>query len=264
VKVILGFIELALAVKFLSNADLVQQWHFLERETFISLWLAISACITVYLVYRMVKSHNKTIQAWIIRPLFILFFGAFTIYLIPGVTNTTSANLKLISGFPPPACYSIYSNPVNCKRGFKPLENDYEAALAKARKENKPLLLDFTGWACVNCRKMEENVWTSPLVDSLMRNKFVVVSFYVDEREKLPVAERSTVTLSNGSTQSIITVGQKWTVFQTENFLATSQPQYAIISPDEKALTKTKYYTHSAQEFAGWLECGLDAFKRKK
>jgi thiol:disulfide interchange protein DsbD len=195
------------------------------------------------------------------RILFLLFFVSITIYMIPGVTNTTSANLKLISGFPPPLCYSIYDDPVNCKKGFKPLE-DYELALAKARAENKPLLIDFTGWACVNCRKMEESIWTDPVVDSLMHKEFVVVSLYVDERRQLPVTEQIVFKTSNGVDKPIITVGDKWSTFQTENFHATSQPQYVILSPEEKVLTKSKYYTREPGEFAEWLECGLKEMKK--
>ena len=140
---------------------------------------------------------------------------------------------------------------------------DYEEALEKARKENKPLLIDFTGWACVNCRKMEESVWTSPEVDSLMKKEFVVVSLYVDEKTKLPLTERTVIKTKKGNDKSIISVGDKWSTFQTENFGATSQPQYAILSTDEKALTKTKFYTPDANEFANWLRCGLDANRNR-
>jgi hypothetical protein len=123
------------------------------------------------------------------------------------------------------------------------------------------VLIDFTGWACVNCRRMEEKVWPDPLVDSLMRHQFIVVSLYVDEKRKLPLTEQTVVKLNNGSEKSIVSVGDKWSTFQTENFGATSQPQYAIISSDEKALTKTKFYTPSASNFTQWLQCGLEAYK---
>jgi len=264
VKVVLGFIELALAVKFLSNADLVKQWGLLKREVFIGLWVIIGICIVGYLAGKLRFKHDTPVKKFsFVRIFFIGVFLAITVYLIPGLTNTKNANLKLISGFPPPLCYSIYNNPVNCKRGFKPLD-DYEMALAKAKRENKPVLIDFTGWACVNCRKMEESVWTDPLVDSLMHSAFIVVSLYVDERRKLPVIEQTVVKTSSGADKLIIRVGDKWSTFQTENFGATSQPQYAIISPDEKALTKTKYYTPNPQKFGDWLICGLDAFKKNK
>ena len=263
VKVVLGFVELALAVKFFSNADLVKQWGLLKREVFIGLWVLIGIFIVIYLLGWLRFRHDTPVRKFsITRILFILIFAGITVYLVPGLTNTPSANLKLISGFPPPLCYSIYDNPVNCKTGFKPLE-DYEIALAKAKLENKPLLIDFTGWACVNCRKMEESVWTDPTVDSLMHTRFVVVSLYVDERRKLPLAEQTVVDTRTEGQKSIITVGDKWSTFQTENFGATSQPQYAILSPDEKLLTRTKFYTPNAGEFAEWLRCGLEAFRRQ-
>lgn len=265
VKVVLGFIELALAVKFLSNADLVKQWGLLKREVFIGLWVIIGFCIVLYLAGYIRFWHDTAVKKFsFTRIAFIVLFGAITVYLVPGLTNTKAANLKLISGFPPPLCYSIYDDPVNCKRGFKPLE-DYETALAKARKENKPVLIDFTGWACVNCRKMEESVWTDPTVDSLMHKEFVVVSLYVDERRNLPLTEQVLFTTSNGIKKSIVKVGDKWATFQTENFGATSQPQYIILSPEEKVMTKPKYYStraNKAKEFAGWLLCGLDAFRK--
>jgi thiol:disulfide interchange protein DsbD len=152
----------------------------------------------------------------------------------------------------------------NNKSVFEPIHNKYEEALAIAKKENKPVLIDFTGWACVNCRRMEEKVWPDPMVDSLMRTKFVVLSLYVDERKKLPLTEQTVDTLKNGTIKSIVTVGDKWSTFQTENFGATSQPQYAIISADEKAMVKTKFYTPDAEEFAEWLQCGLDAFQKHR
>lgn len=265
VKVVLGFVELALAVKFLSNADLVKQWGFLKRELFIGLWIIIGLLTSLYLLGFLKIGHSSPVKKYsITRLTFIVLFGALTIYLIPGVTNTKWANLKLISGFPPPLCYSLYDNPVNCKKGFKPLENNYTEALEKARRENKPVLIDFTGWACVNCRKMEESVWTDPDVDSLMKNEFVVVSLYVDERKNLPLTEQITIKTSAGAEKEIVTVGDKWATFQTENFGATSQPQYAIINADQIALTKTKYYTPDPKEFSQWLQCGLETYRKEK
>lgn len=264
VKVVLGFLELALAVKFLSNADLVKQWGLLKREVFIGLWAFIGLLIVLYLAGKLRIGHSSPVKKFSFsRIAFIALFAAITIYLVPGVTNTKYANLKLISGFPPPLCYSVYENPVNCKRGFKPLE-DYEAALAKARKENKPLLIDFTGWACVNCRKMEESVWTDPAVDSLMHKEFVVVSLYVDERRKLPLTEQVNYTTSKGAEKNIVTVGDKWATFQTENFGATSQPQYIILNGEEKVMTKPKYYPSPPDKFADWLICGIDAYQKSK
>jgi len=264
VKVVLGFIELALAVKFLSNADLVKQWGIVKREIFIGLWVIISFLTVLYLLGKIKFPHSGPIKKIsFTRIFFIFFFTAIGIYLIPGLTNSKSANLTLISGFPPPLCYSVYKHPVNCAEKYEPIK-DYNRALERAKNENKPVLIDFTGWACVNCRRMEEKVWTNRIVDSLMRNEFVVVSLYVDERRQLPLTEQTVYKTSTGQEKSIITVGDKWATFQTENFGATSQPQYAIISGDQIALTKTKYYTPDADKFIEWLECGIETYKKNK
>jgi cytochrome c biogenesis protein CcdA/thioredoxin-related protein len=264
VKVVLGFLELAMAIKFLSNADLVQQWGFIKREIFMASWVIIGLLIILYLLGKLRFPHDDKVEKiggarWI----FIALFGAFTIYLIPGLTNSKLANLKLISGFPPPLCYSVYKNPVNCEKGMEPLR-DYEEALQIAKKENKPLLIDFTGWACVNCRRMEESVWTDPEVHQLMKDSFVVVSLYVDERKVLPASQQMVFKSEFTGDKNIITVGDKWATFQFENFHATAQPQYAIISQEEKALTKTKSYTPNAGEFEEWLRCGLEADNKRK
>ena len=259
VKVILGFLELALAIKFLSNADLVEQWGLLKREIFIGLWIVIGVLMVLYLLGKIRIAHSSPVRKIsFTRLAFIILFASFTIYLIPGLTNSRWADLKLISGFPPPRTYSLYK----VESQLEPIHNNYEEALAISKRENKPVLIDFTGWACVNCRRMEEKVWPDPLVDSLMRTRFVVLSLYVDERKKLPLTEQTVYRAGNGQEKSIITVGDKWSTFQTENFGATSQPQYAIISADEKVLTKTKYYTPDAEEFAEWLQCGLEAFQK--
>jgi hypothetical protein len=208
-------------------------------------------------------AHSSPVKRFSLpRIAFIAFFGAVAIYLLPGLTNTRAADLTLISGFPPPRTYSFYKIEKNNSRIYQPLHNDYEAALKLAKEQNKPVLIDFTGWACVNCRRMEEKVWTNRIVDSLFRNNFIVVSVYVDEKKNLPLAQQTVATLSNGTTKSIVSVGDKWATFQIENFGATSQPQYAIISPDQVALTRTKFYTPDPRLFARWLYCGLDAFKK--
>jgi thiol:disulfide interchange protein DsbD len=257
VKVVLGFLELALAVKFLSNADLVKQWGLLKREVFIGLWVLIGLLTILYLFGFIRIAHSTRVKKFgFIRIGFIVLFAAATIYLVPGIWN---ARLKLISGFPPPRNYSLF--PPERKALFVPIHNDYKAALERARAENKPVLIDFTGWACVNCRRMEENTWPDKTVDSLMRHEFVVVSLYVDERNNLPLSEQTVELLSNKTEKAIVTIGDKWSTFQTENFGATSQPQYAIISPDQVALTKTKYYTPDTEEFIEWLECGLEAYR---
>ena len=186
VKVVLGFLELAMAMKFLSQADLVKQWGLIKREYFIGIWVIIGVLLTLYLMGKIRFPHDSPVKKLSpVRIGLIVFFAAATIYLLPGLTNTRSANLKLISGIAPPLCYSAYKDPVNCPSGKEPLQ-DYQAALDLAKKLKKPLLIDFTGWACTNCRRMEEKVWTDPAVRKLMQEDFVVVSLYVDERRVLP------------------------------------------------------------------------------
>lgn len=263
VKVVLGFIELALAVKFLANADNVEQWGILKREVFVGVWILIGTALVAYLAGWLKMSHSTPVKRFsFTRIACIIFFSSFVIYLIPGVTNSKWANLRLMSGFPPPLSYSVYRHHILITNGITPIHNDYDKALSIAKKENKPLLIDFTGWACVNCRRMEELVWTNSEVDSLMRNEFIVVSLYVDERSKLPATEQQVVTTASGIDKPISTVGDKWATFQSENFGAASQPQYAIISPNERALTRTKFYTPDPGAFAAWLKCGLEAMKK--
>jgi len=265
VKVVLGFVELALAVKFLANADNVMQWGILKREIFVAAWIIIVVMIVLYLLGWLKIGHCSPVKKFSpARIVFIILFGGTSLYLIPGLTNSRWANLGLLSGFPPPLSYSVYKHHVLITEGVEPIHNEYEKALQLARKEHKPLLIDFTGWACVNCRRMEEKVWTDKGVDSLMRTQFVVVSLYVDEKTKLPATEQTVFKTSNGNEKPIITVGDRWATFQTENFGATSQPQYAIINADEVALTKTKFYTPDPAAFTQWLKCGLDAFAKSK
>ena len=263
VKVVLGFIEVALAIKFLSNADLVMHWGILKREVFIGIWIIVGIGITLYLLGKIkfpLDSPGKKLTGP--RLFLASVFCIFTIYLVPGVTNTKYANLTLISGFPPPLCYSVYQNPVNCK-DFDPFK-DYELALQKAKAENKPLLIDFTGYACVNCRRMEENVWTDEEVKSIMSEKFILVSLYVDDKKRLPAAKQFTYKTKEGVEKEIITVGDKWATFETENFKNNAQPLYAILNGDEILMNNPVGYTPNIKEYKDWLLCGLNAFEKSK
>jgi thiol:disulfide interchange protein DsbD len=264
VKVILGFVELAMAIKFFSNADLVEQWGILKREIFIAVWVIIGIAIILYLggVIRFPHDDRKpALNSG--RLISMVVFSVIVMYLLPGIFNSKYARLSLISGFPPPVCYSVYAEPVNCRNDIEPMK-DYVAALEKARLETKPLLIDFTGWACVNCRRMEEQVWTDPEVNKMIRENFVIVSLYVDERRGLKASQQQTYLTKAGLKKDIITVGDQWATFQSENFEAVSQPQYAILSHDEKLLTGTKGYTPDPAEFLKWLECGLKAYRSLK
>lgn len=261
VKVVLGFAEVAMAIKFLSNADLVMHWGLLKREVFFAIWIIIGFCIVLYLFGKIRFPHDAPLKK--LKPgrmIAALIFLAFTLYLVPGVTNTSYANRALISGFPPPLSYSVYGN--DAAKGVEAnVVNDYEKALQLAKEQHKPILVDFTGWACVNCRKMEENVWPKDEVKTLIREDYILVSLYVDDRKLLPEDAQFLFTTANGHKKEIKTVGDKFATMQTENFSNNSQPFYVLISPDEKLLTRPVGYTPDAKAYASWLKCGLEAFK---
>lgn len=266
VKIVFGFVELALALKFISNADLVKHWGLLKREVFFGLWIIIGTALTLYLLGILKFAYDPPPKKLSTARIAIaLFFLAFTIYLIPGITNTKYANRSLISGFPPPLTYSIYGKGSVKGKGVEAnLVNDYEKALQLAKEQHKPILIDFTGWACVNCRKMEENVWPDEKVKALIEKDFILVSLYVDDRKLLPDDQAFLFTSSDGSKKPIKTIGDKFITLQSENFKNASQPLYAILSPQEKILTKPVGYTPDAKQYSGWLQCGLDAFNRTK
>lgn len=255
VKIVLGFVELALAVKFLSNADLVEHWGILKREVFFAIWIIIGILLSLYLFGILRFRHEGKPKLTKVRLALGVIVAAFTIYLLPGVTTTKYANRALISGFPPPLTYSIHG-----KNAFKGVEarvvNDYDSALALARRENKPLLIDFTGWACVNCRKMEENVWPDPAVREMIEKNFILVSLYVDDRKELPKDQQFVQRFPDGSKKNVRTIGDKYATFQNLNFSSVSQPLYAIVSPDEKLLNRPVGYTPDVKNYLEWLECG--------
>ncbi len=264
VKVVLGFVELALAFKFLSNADLVMHWGILKREIFIGLWILIGAGLTLYLLGKLRFKHDSPMRKVPpVRLILGILTGLFTLYLVPGVTNTKWANLSLISGFPPPLYYSIYQKDSDCILSLT-CTKDYEEGLKMARAQNKPMLIDFTGYACVNCRRMEENVWTQPEVYNLLKEKYIIVSLYVDDKKELPVAEQFTYTAKDGQQKEIVTVGDKWATFETENFKNNAQPWYAIVNTKEELLSQPVGYVPDYKEYLAWLQCGADVFDQKK
>lgn len=261
VKIVFGFVELALALKYLSNADLVIHWGLLKRETFFAIWILISLALALYLL-GVIKFKHDPPPAKLSKGRMAIgaFFIALAVYLAPGVTNTKYANRALISGFPPPLTYSLYKSSGE-EKGVEPtVINDYDKALQLAKAEHKPILIDFTGWACVNCRKMEENVWPKEDVRNLIKKDFILVSLYVDDKKSLPDSEQFLFTTSDGSKKKIVTVGDKFATLQSENFKNASQPLYAIISPDEKLMNYPVGYTPSVKAYAEWLQCGLNAF----
>lgn len=263
VKIVFGFIELALALKYFSNADLVTHWGLLKRETFFGIWILIGLALVLYLFGILKFRHDppppKLGKA---RIGIALVFLAFVVYLAPGLTNTHYANRSLISGFPPPLSYSLYaSRPAGEKSVEANVINDFERALQLSREQHKPLLIDFTGWACVNCRKMEENVWPDPAVGGLIKENFILVSLYVDDRKPLSDDQQFIFTTSDGSKKEIRTVGDKFATLQSENFKNASQPLYVVLSPGEKLMTYPVGYTPDPKDYAKWLQCGLDAYR---
>ncbi|MFD0975825.1 protein-disulfide reductase DsbD family protein [Salinimicrobium gaetbulicola] len=263
VKVILGFIELALAFKFLSNADLVQHWGILKREIFIGIWVIVGIGLLLYLFGIIRFPHDgpkKKLSKLRLALGFITL--AFVAYLIPGLSNTTYANLKLLSGFPPPLFYSIYEKETEGPLGLKAYK-DFDEGVAAAEEANKPILLDFTGWACVNCRKMEEQVWSDPAVYDVMKDEFILISLYVDDRKELPEDQKFNYVKPNGGVKQIKTIGDKWATFQTLNFRNNSQPYYVIMDSEMNLLNKPAGYTPDADEFLEWLTSGVKQFREE-
>jgi thiol:disulfide interchange protein DsbD len=252
VKVVLGFIELIFAVKFLSNADLVAHWGILKREVFLGLWVLLGVGLFTYLIGKIKFPHETPVAKLsplrIASALVALLFTVYSAYGIPG------NDLQLFSGFPPPKFYSL----IETKSAIEPIKNDYEAALAKAKAENKPLMIDFTGWACVNCRKMEENVWTDVEVMKRLSERYVIVSLYVDDKKELPESEQVMSDFFKG--KRIKTLGNKFSEMQAKNFGSNSQPFYALISPDEKLLNEPRGYTPDVKDYLLFLDCGWSAF----
>ena len=282
VKVVLGFLELALAFKFLSNADLVVQGHFLEREMFLAIWIGIFVVLALYLFGKISLPHDSPIERLSVgRALFGTTVVIFVIYLIPGLWG---APLKLISGFPPPMSYS--ESPMGVGGGGSLVHNeseidkdmhlgehgimlfhDYEKGIAYANKVGKPVLLDFTGYACVNCRRMESNVWGDPAVLNILKNKVVMISLYVDDKTELPKEEQITVNITKDLTSDLVSYGNKWSYIQASRYKNNSQPYYRILGPKNEDLNNgsADYNNHGNPEaFLKWLEEGLYLFESAK
>ena len=276
VKVVLGFLELALAFKFLSQADLVLQLHFLEREVFIAIWIAVFGALTLYLFGKIQLPHDSPLKHISVgRLMFGLLTLTFTIYMIPGLWG---APLNLISAFPPPLDYSESPYGVgNSKGGGSSVShsdlpdgahllaphdilafNDYDKGLAYAKEVGKPVMLDFTGWACVNCRKMEQNVWVKPEILSKLKNDVVLISLYVDEQIDFPEGEAPDSKLRPG--KKLRNKGQKWSEMQTIRYKTNTQPYYVLMDHNEKNLNEPVAYTPNYEEYNNWLKEGISNF----
>ena len=263
-KVVLGFMELALAFKFLSNADLVKHWGLLKIEPYLIIWIIIGIATVLYLLGKIKFPHDSPIKKLSpIRLGLAAIFGAFTIYLMTGFQYDDKAQtfkpLKLLSGINPPVTYS-WLHPKDCPANLDCFK-DLEKGLSYAREVNKPVMIDFTGYACFNCRKMEENVWPKKEVFKNLKDEYVVISLYVDDRAELAEEDKKEVAKKSGGTRRLKTKGDKWQHFQTEYFNNNSQPYYVLMSPDGKLLNKPVGYTPDEKDYNHFLQCGLEAFE---
>jgi len=267
-KVILGFLELALAFKFLSNADLVKHWGLLKIEPFLILWIIIFAGLALYLFGKIKFPHDSPIKKLSFsRIAGGILVAAFAIYLASGFRvnkeTTTFTPLTLLSGLAPPVGYSwLYpSSTTNNLKTFK----DLKEGIAYAKQVNKPIMIDFTGYACVNCRKMEEHIWPLEKIDNYLRNEYVLISLYVDDKKDLPTDEKVEVNRVNGGKRLLKNYGHKWANFQTQFFRSNSQPYYVLLNSDgNKVLIEPVGYTPDVDEYARFLEGGLEVFNKTK
>ena len=279
VKVVLGFLELALAFKFLSNADLVLQLHILEREVFIAIWIAIFGALAFYLFGKIQLPHDSPLKHISVGRLSLgLIVLSFTIYMIPGLWG---APLNLISAFPPPQHYSespygvgftklgsggatTHSDIPDGAHLMAPHDilafNDYDKGLAYAKKVGKPVLLDFTGHACVNCRKMEQNVWVKPKVLNVLKNDVILISLYVDDKRPLPANEVVDSKLKPG--KKLKYIGEKWSELQTIKYKTNTQPMYVLMDHNENNLIAPVAYTPNVDTYHNWLTKGVNNFKK--
>lgn len=254
IKVTLGFLELAFALKFLSVADLAYGWRILDRETFLALWIVIFGLLGMYLLGKIKFPHDDDDNKVSVTRFFLAMFSlAFAVYMIPGLWG---APLKAVSAFAPPMQtqdFNLYKNEVHAKF------NDFDAGMEYARQNGKPVMIDFTGYGCVNCRKMELSVWTDPKVSQLLNDDYVLITLYVDEKTKLPEPIRIT---ENGQERTLRTVGDKWSYLQRTKFGANAQPFYVLIDNEGKPLNKSYSYDEDIQKYIDFLETGLKNYKK--
>ena len=280
VKVVLGFLELALALKFLSNVDLAYNWQLLDREVFLSLWIVIFGLMGLYLIGKIKFSHDSPLSYLSVpRTMLAIIVFSFVVYMMPGMWG---APLKSIAAFLPPigtqdfdistvhSLGNAHSTDAESRKhyahfhsratikGFDPYY-DYEEALAAAKEQNKPLMIDFTGWTCVNCRKMEADVWSDQKIRNLINQEFILVELYVDEHDlKLPETEQY---ISPQSGKKINTVGKKNTDFQISKFGSNSQPLYALVDNNGELLVPSSGANYDIEKYAAFLQSGMEAYK---
>jgi thiol:disulfide interchange protein len=256
IKVTLGFLELAFALKFLSVADLAYGWRILDRETFLALWIVLFALLGFYLLGKIKFPHDDD-DTKVSVPRFFMALAslAFAVYMVPGLWG---APLKAVSAFAPPMQtqdFNLYNNEVHAKF------DDYDLGMEYARQHGKPVMLDFTGYGCVNCRKMELSVWTDSKVSDLINNDYVLITLYVDNKTPLPSPVKIT---ENGKERTLRTVGDKWSYLQRVKFGANAQPFYVLIDNEGKPLNKSYSYDEDIPKYIQFLQTGLDNYKKEK
>ena len=256
VKVVLGFLELALALKFLSVADLAYGWRLLDREAFIVLWIVIFSLLGVYLLGKIKFSHDSEVKYVSVPRLFMAIISfAFAIYMVPGLWG---APLKAISAFAPPLYtqdFNLYKNEVHA--AF----DDYESGMAYAKKVNKPVMIDFSGFGCVNCRKMEASVWTDPKVKQMLENDYVLITLMVDDKTKLP---QPIEIHENGKTRKLKTIGDKWSYLQRSKFGSNAQPFYILLNDEGQPLGPSYAFNEDVSKYIQFLQNGLKEFKKEQ
>lgn len=256
IKVVLGFLELAFALKFLSVADLAYGWRILDRETFLALWIVIFALLGFYLLGKIKFPHDDdNNKVGVTRFFMALISLAFAVYMVPGLWG---APLKAVSAFAPPMQtqdFNLYKNEVHAKF------DDYDLGMEYARLHGKPVMLDFTGYGCVNCRKMEAAVWTDPKVSDLINNDYVLITLYVDN--KTPLTEPVKI-IENGTERTLRTVGDKWSYLQRVKFGANAQPFYVLLDNQGKPLNKSYAYDENISKYIEFLQTGLENYKKGK
>lgn len=256
IKVTLGFLELAFALKFLSVADLAYGWRILDRETFLALWIVLFALLGFYLLGKIKFPHDDD-DTKVSVPRFFMALAslAFAVYMIPGLWG---APLKAVSAFAPPMQtqdFNLYNNEVHAKF------DDYDLGMEYARQHGKPVMLDFTGYGCVNCRKMELAVWTNPKVSDIINNDYVLITLYVDNKTPLPSPVKI---VENGTERMLRTVGDKWSYLQRVKFGANAQPLYVLIDNEGKPLNKSYSYDEDIPKYIEFLQTGLENYKKEK
>ena len=238
---------------------MVKSWGLLPREIFIGICMLILLFLAVFLLGGLSFLHAKPKRSGTLQKVLGIAVLVFIGYLAQGILPNQNTPLRALSGFPPPTFYSVYQTDSDCPLGLD-CYKDFEKGKAEAIAQQKPILLDFTGWACINCRKVEENIWTKPNVYALLRDEVVLVSLYVDDRTPIAKSDQQTITYSDGTSRTLTTVGQKWSAFQALNFKSVSQPYYVLMLPDGTLLNPPIQYT-DANNYLAWLKEGISAAK---